>query len=408
MRPLTCLTVLAGALLLGAAVAQPPPPPARDSAVLERFPIARDASLVIVPVTVKGKDYPFVLDTGCTGTVYDTSLKPLLGAPQGHVQARAAAGGDANLDLFEPPEAFLGKLPLSKDAEVAAFDFSLIRERAGEDVRGLLGMDFLRDYVVAIDFDRGQVTFRRGLGETRDPGKALSLSWSGGLPHLLLDFQGVNRVNKFVIDTGALGAESGQLESELFRALLKAGQVKEVLPGGPCVSAAGKTEIALDASLGNFSVGPFNHHNLLFSAAASTANGLTLNYLSRYAVTFDFPSSTLYLKPGARFNDSIDQRARSGFELAWREGATVISAIKKDSPAEQAGLRAGDVLMSVAGVPGDRGPLHIGLHLTRYQGQTVAVRFRRDKEEREAPLRLVGWPAPLSDADVEAALGSAR
>jgi hypothetical protein len=405
MRLIVGLTVLLGGLLLGAAVAQPPPLPVVSNAVLERFPIARDGCPLIVPVTIRGKDYPFLLDTGADVVVCDTSLRPLLGAPLGKVKC-TTAGDKTNLEVFAPPEAFLGKLQVSKDEAVPAFDFRKIREALGQDVRGILGMNFLRDYVVTLDFDHEAVSLRRQVGDTSTLGQAIPMSLRGGVPSVFLDFQVIHKLNPFLLDTGAITTDSGLLNGDLFRALAKAGKLGDAWPGGCGVTASGKKDLRITALVREVSVGPFHHRNLLFSGAAER-NVLGLNYLSRSMVTFDFPSSTLYLQPGVRFNAPLDQPNRSGLGLLRVEGATVITGVEKNSPAEQAGIKVKDILLSVADLPADRGSLHPVHNLLRCEGGTVAVKYRRGKEEREVSLRLAGWPAALNAPDVEVALEKA-
>jgi hypothetical protein len=47
--------------------------------VLERFAVARNGEELMVPVRIAGKDHLFVVDTGASMTLFDTSL--LLGMP---------------------------------------------------------------------------------------------------------------------------------------------------------------------------------------------------------------------------------------------------------------------------------------------------------------------------------------
>jgi hypothetical protein len=80
---LTIALCLALALLAGRAPSSTDlPEQASDrEAVLERFKLSRDSKILLLPVEVQGKKYSFVLDTGATTTVYDTSLRSILGDP---------------------------------------------------------------------------------------------------------------------------------------------------------------------------------------------------------------------------------------------------------------------------------------------------------------------------------------
>src|SRR5262245_4197654 len=77
--------------------------------VLQEFDVFKDGDLLLVPVTLKGKEFLFALDTGSTLTVYDSSLKPLLGLPKGSGKG-TTPDGDVTLPLYDPPPAALGRL----------------------------------------------------------------------------------------------------------------------------------------------------------------------------------------------------------------------------------------------------------------------------------------------------------
>jgi hypothetical protein len=399
MRTLAFPAALIGTLLLGAAGAQPPPLPDISEPAPEEFVVARDGAPILVPVTIRGKTYPFVLDTGSSKTVYDKSLRPLLGAPQGQVKVQTP-GGEISLEQFAAPEAFFGKLPLPRDTSVVLCDLRPHRELTGEDWRGILGMDFLKSHVIAIDFDQGTVSFRRHLGDPLMLGQSLLMSAHDNIPYLLLDVVGDGQLHPFKIDTGHVGSIAGDIARDLFRALLKAGKVREFAPGGFAYHASGKY-YAPEARLTAFSVGPFNHRNLLFSSAPSDSR-LGLTYWSRYAVTFDFPGSMLYLKPGAGFNRR-DEHDRSGLQFVRRNGATVITEVGTDSPAARAGIKPRDILLSVAGTPVDQRSLIPARRLLSREGRTAAVRFKRGEAEREVSLTLVGGQS-LSASDFDAGL----
>jgi hypothetical protein len=50
---------------------EPAPAAIPSEAVLERFPIAKNAYSLLVPVEIKGQRYLFLLDTGSSQTIFD-------------------------------------------------------------------------------------------------------------------------------------------------------------------------------------------------------------------------------------------------------------------------------------------------------------------------------------------------
>ncbi len=86
---------------------------AEDDNVVESFEVEGNGDLLLVPVTVGGLVHQFVVDTGCSTTIFHTSLKSALG-PTG--SKTTLAQSRKRVDLFECPDGVVGKsqMPLGK------------------------------------------------------------------------------------------------------------------------------------------------------------------------------------------------------------------------------------------------------------------------------------------------------
>jgi hypothetical protein len=124
------------------------------ASVTARFKVAKDGDALLLPVTISGREHLFLLDTYCACTVFDASLP--LGDPQ--QQRDFITGSDrVSLPLFNVPAVSLGGFNLQTClSTVAAVDLSKIREVSGYEIFGLIGMDFLNEHVLRIDFDKGE------------------------------------------------------------------------------------------------------------------------------------------------------------------------------------------------------------------------------------------------------------
>jgi S1-C subfamily serine protease len=79
-------------------------------------------------------------------------------------------------------------------------------------------------------------------------------------------------------------------------------------------------------------------------------------------------------------------------KAAGQEGALLVSAVEPESPAEQAGLRLGDVLLGLAGRP-VRGPHDLAPALEPERiGEATAVRLLRAGEPKELTLTVGARP----------------
>ena len=79
--------------LPGPATAAKPEKVTGKSGVRESFKFDPDDGWIVIPVRVGNGDYPFIVDTGCTFSVFDVSLRAQLG-PRVDVASMDTPSGD--------------------------------------------------------------------------------------------------------------------------------------------------------------------------------------------------------------------------------------------------------------------------------------------------------------------------
>lgn len=307
--------------------------------VLAEFRIAKDGDPILLPVTFKDKEYLFLLDTGCSHTVFDTSFKHELGDVK-KVERALTAGSRIVAELFDAPEAFLGPLNVKDCGEVACLDLKMPSSVLGRKISGFIGMNFLKKYIVQIDYDNCTLLFLQPLQKRHSGwGNELSISYNSlGIPKITGNIYDSIIVD-FWIDTGA--NSTGGLSSDIFDQILSEKKLKtsEIL----FATASGvirKREIRIDS----LSVGSFNYAEFIFGEANWSHLGLL--FLSRHTVTFDFPNSRIYLKKGRDFKKR-DETDMSGLHLLRMSNQTVVYSVDEGSPAQKAGIKANDVIFKV-------------------------------------------------------------
>jgi hypothetical protein len=351
--------------------------------VLERFKVAIDGGLLLLPVELQGKRYLFALDTGASHCFYDTSLRSLLGKPIRSVKMRTP-DRDITVPIFRSPQGKVGKFSLPTDSEAFCMDLGKIREGSGQEIYGLLGMDFLKKHVFRIDFDAGEVTFLRSVGP--NPGQRLPIMIQGNCPYVMIEAHGLLGRGRFLIDTGSGGAGSGCLQASAFAVLAKRGCL--TLVGQAHSESLSGSTMERVGRVGAISLGDYRHEKLLF--AESRRNVLGLNYWSRYVVTFDFPNSTLYLKKGRQF-DRPDLRDMSGLTLLRRKGQTLVESVDEGSPAAQAGVKPRDVLIKIDDVKASETSLSRLNRLLCAEGKKRCLLIRRGEKEVAKTIDLRDW-----------------
>ena len=190
-------------------------------AALEQFTVEKNGDILLLPVIFAGKTHQFVLDTGSALTVYDSSFS--LGGPIKSTLVETASG-NKKIEMFRSPNAQLGNLGLRVGELVLADDFNLLRQVSGHEIRGAIGMDFLKGKVVQIDINSGKVLIMSQATENLGERIPIFFEWEG--PCIEVNLPGLKRPEKFLIDTGT--AKFGNMKKELLEMLAREGKGRKV------------------------------------------------------------------------------------------------------------------------------------------------------------------------------------
>jgi hypothetical protein len=347
--------------------------------VLEEFPIAEDAPVPFVPVTLDGKTYSFCVDTGSSFSAFDTSLRVHLG-PRILPEQPALLESEFAVPVYEMPPLQIGRLKPPPDARVVCMNFLGAHQRNDQPIDGLIGMDFLRQHILQFDCDDQKLRFLNSI--PAEPGERFPLRFgkttSLNIPQIRLVLGTATSVLN--IDTGSGG--SLRANSKLFNELDNAGHF--VIRASTSYSTlAGRYEQRY-ARLDQLNLGSFTHRDLTVDCREG-ANHIGFSYLKRFIVTFDFPKRAMYLKPGKGIN-SIDKWDLSGLHISRVKGEIVIDAVDSGSPAESAGLQKKDAFVQVNDLPIDEFSLTRLRTMLRDPTRSVALTIRRGEETKRMEL----------------------
>jgi len=345
---------------------------------------------VVVPVEVDGHPLRFVLDSGGVTLVTAETAARLGLHGEGLVQAggmgprpqgagfvrvgRLAVGGAV---VLERP--LLHVLPLPGASAVL-----------GVPVDGLLGAELFRRLVVRIDYERESLALLRPPAEPApDWGERLPLTFYAHIPCVDAELDGL--AAKFLLDTGNTGA-----------VLLHAWP-----EGTPREGASAPTTVGWGvggAIVGRLARGGqlrLGAHRIEAPAlrvleeahgtrgAPGLAGNLGAAILSRFVVTFDYGCNAAWLAPNARFGAPF-RVDRSGLRIHAVDDGFAVMAVMAGSPADEAGLRAGDRIVAVDGAAARGIPLHAQRRAwqERAAGTRVALRVERAGETFDAGFAL--------------------
>jgi len=233
------------------------------------------------------EDLLFALDTGAPGTVLDKSLRRKLGRRRGETKIPYPWYGITNsMAIYKSPPLRLGNTSLRTGEWALTDDLNWIWP--GRGVKGILGMDCLRNYCVQLDFPNRKVRLLiQDNINTEGLGKAFPLSFfDSGVPWVIGDLMG-DQDTKSEVDTGE--PNDGSLTHQLFQQQFR--EQKPILTR-QFKTFTGEAKTAAIFPTGLF--GGITYTNL--KVLDFSENVVGLRFLARHLVTFNFPKRMMYLK----------------------------------------------------------------------------------------------------------------
>jgi hypothetical protein len=378
---MSLLFVLPALLLAAMARAQAPAAPIPADEIIARFEIGIDGDAVYLPVNVGNTTCLFLLDTGASYTIFDLTL--LSTPPTGSLRERAPTG-QFSTPRFDTPTATLGSFNLQDSVPfVAGVDLAPIREQCGDEVYGIIGMDFLANHVVRFDFDRGECVFLKRSSAAAGEKVVLRFARSK-IPYIVANLAQPSP-ERFFIDTGASAwTDDGDLTKLVAKNLLDAGKARDIgrITLHDLSGASTLRRLQCDAIV----IGDITVPNPIF-ATGDRANRLGMPFLARFVVTFDFPQGHMYLQGRKSFRP-LGKFNGSGLWIVRREGKTVVDSVRGGSAAESAGLRAGDEILRLGEYDALQARLYRLYALLSQEATTIDVIALRDGKKFGASLLL--------------------
>ncbi len=314
-----------------------------ESDVAETFPLLPCSDGLVVPAQCSGADLLVLLDTGLTGCILDTSFIRMLGPSVDQVLAQTPTGIET-LRLYAPPSMRIGSLSVSGSAPVACIDLAPLRLASGHDVRGLIGMSFLQDYVLSIRPDEQLVTISSALlEEPSDLGSRVRMSAATrGVPKIEALVSGTD-VWFFTVDTGMTAF--GTMSASLYERLHAGGGI-ETLGSVEAFVASGASQFDFGI-LDSLAVGPTVIRGPEF--VGSQSSGLGLDFLFRFDATLDFQNGWLFLRRNS-FSETPAPRTDHRLAIQAAPEGPMIRSWSSEEDIEGPTPQAGDLIRRANGV----------------------------------------------------------
>lgn len=266
--------------------------------VLEEFTVtASGDELLIVPITVDGKRLSALLDTGTKTTMFNASLRHLLGPPRGKVTVETPIA-QTTFETFVAPKITVGRLEPGASPDVIGLsDFSDFQRFSNTKFDACLGMDVLKNVTLQLDLGRGKVRILSSAPKRADA--VIPLRMERGIPEIYIspfDWPKGTHLRGgswFIVDTGYLSATDGDLGRDLFELFQQRGVIVKLGDGsGHDLERASKAPYG--RLLATIKLGAEDRiHPAFFCGKHDT---FALRTFASQIVTFDFPSRKVYFE----------------------------------------------------------------------------------------------------------------
>lgn len=325
------------------------------SRLITRVPFVQLTGGVVI-LNAKLDDFPdtlnFILDSGSSGISLDSStvsyfnLKP----EESDRTIRGIAGIKKVGFLYNRKLRFPNLTVDSLNFHVN--DYSVLTSVYGEQVDGIIGYSFLNRYIVKLNYDslymdicsRGSIKYPRG-GYLFKP--IIST-----LPVQLGRVKDERTQNvRFLHDIGAgvclMLSQDFVDDSSLL-------QKKRKLWPKDGEGIGGKVRMNLTV-VKELKIGPYRFRNVPTYVFEDTYNVTSYPYLAgligndilrRFNVIYNYAKRDIHVVPNSHYRDPFDY-SYSGIELYFVDGKIEIGSVAPGSPAEQVGIKEGDVVIAV-------------------------------------------------------------
>ena len=350
------------------------------------IPLKSTIAGFIVEVTIDGKPVQLVLDTGSGSTLLSTAAARKLGlqSTEPRFNGRSATGGKMVSRRALTHRLSLGDAWAENEP---VFIFEMI-----PGIDGLLGVSTLADWDVRIDPATKKLTlFPAGKAPPQEGETVLPLTCQLVNPKASKsNRQGFRMINLGVpvlVGTHELLATPDTGDGGIFllpsvlMEKVAPEAMKDAQPGRATSVALSGKSVSRDARLPEFTFGPDTLRGLPTDVIDATPGSeserkgnIGMGLLRHYVMTFRFAAGELRIKPLGTVQE-ITRASTVGFSL---DSEYKILSVVPEGPADKAGLRAGDEMLEIEGIPlKTMTPEEFAAIKRLPPGSVVKVRYRR-------------------------------
>lgn len=403
----------------------------------QRFTLVND--LVLVPVEVNGTELIFLLDTGMNSTIiFSLEARDSLKIKNATtIYLRGMGAGKPLRGLKSLHNTMKLGEAVSRDETIYIVDEEVtgLSGRLGVEVNGIMGYEFFKNFIFEFNYSREFMkVYEPSAYKYRKCRRCviLPLSFRKNKPFVraLLNNEGEEKEVDLLLDSGsgdaiwlfATASTGIQIPDKSFKDFLGFGISGSVYGERSRIKSLSLGSYKLEEVTTSFPDSLYIKDAINFEERDGSLGG---QLLKRFHWVLDYKGQTLRIKPNSHFNTPFEYNMsgviveHNGYSIVKSEvrppafsieegehgGIEVYSSvrpvkfslapefriaeIRPDSPAEVAGLQAGDIILKINGRPAHKFSLDkIANIFTSRDGRKIKLLVERDLKEIEFVFRL--------------------
>jgi len=342
---------------------------AMPKVVVSDFSIAGGAAETTLPIQiinnhiygnakVNGKGpFQFIFDTGGHNIIAPPLAKELGLKVEGQLAGTGAGEGAVEGGLVNGMQLEVGQASV-KNQIFIVFPLDKLGDIEGIPMPGMVGYETFRRFVTRIDYGAHTLTLidpKRF--NPKNAGTPVKFVFNEHVPEVMGTFEGIPA--KFDIDTGS------RAELTVTKPFAEANHLRATHPkgvdavdgwgvGGPSRAyvTRGAAMTLGDVEIDDFVASLSTDGKGVFAGDEYSGN-VGAGILKRFVVTFDYYNQLLYLKPLPQPVADTDTFDRAGMWIIQSGPGFKIVDVTRTAPADEAGLKIDDLIVTVDGQPAD-------------------------------------------------------
>ena len=358
------------------------------------FPFQLINNHIYADVSVDGKGpFTFIFDTGGENVLTPRVATVLGLKSEGQMEGRGAGSGHMDMGLTKVAMLELGKASV-KDQVFIVAPLDALAPAEGVDMPGMVGFQVFRRFVTRFDYGARTLTLIDPAAfDAKDAGVAVPFKFNGNTIEIQASYDGIP--GNYTIDTGSRSSVTLSAPFAAAHDLYRGATTVDAMTGwgvgGPTRSRVlrGQT-LSLGPQTVQKPVVEVSTDKLGAMADPSIAGNIGAAILKRYVVTLDYGHQTMYLKPVASPVEDLDTFDRAGLWINQASDGFTVVDVMKNAPADQAGLKSGDMIVAVDGKPASSLKLYEVRKQLRDEapGTIVQLAVRRGGEQKNLAVTL--------------------